>query len=334
MKIQAYAAYDVRKGLATYAYEPAPLGPLDVELEITHCGICHTDLHFIDNDWGFTSYPFIPGHEIVGTIRAKGELVDGARLGQRVGVGVMTGGCFQCEWCLTGQDHLCPQGQSSFDALSGGFADSIRLDSRFAIPIPGAITSAEAAPLFCGGITVFSPLLHHGVNAHTRLGIVSIGGLGHLALQYGRALGCQTTAFSTTPSKEAESLHFGATKFINLQDEEQMAAQTDTLDFILTTASADLPWAALINVLRPNGTLCLVGIPKHEVHFPAGPFIFKQKRVIGSIIGSRDIINRMLAFSARNGVRPQIERFPMHDVNTALDRLRAGQVRYRIVLER
>jgi alcohol/geraniol dehydrogenase (NADP+) len=334
MKIHAYAARGAQERLVPYEYEAHELGPLDVGIEITHCGICHSDLLLIDNDFGVSSYPAIPGHEIVGRVVAKGSLVTGLALGQRVGVGPQASGCFQCEACLSGQEQLCPQSGYSFGTHSGGFADHIQVDSRFAFPLPDALPSAEAAPLFCGGVTVFSPLWRYGVNAHTRLGVVSIGGLGHIALQFAWALGCPTTAFSTSPAKAEDARRLGATSFVHLHDEQQMAAQANSLDLILTTASTDLPWFSLINALRPNGVLCLLGAPASEIHFPILPFVWQQKQVVGSWIGSRAIMHKMLDFAARHQIHPQIECFPMGEVNAALDHLRAGKAHYRVVLTR
>jgi alcohol/geraniol dehydrogenase (NADP+) len=338
MTTHAYAAYDAHPRLAPFAlapfeYEPEALGPLDVEVAISHCGICHTDLHLIHNDLGFSTFPLVPGHEIVGTVVARGHGVDALAIGQRVGSGWQAGACFQCEWCLNGEENLCLQGQPTSVGRHGGYADRIRLDSRFVFPIPDAISSAEAAPLFCAGVTVFSPLVHYGVNAQTRLGVVGIGGLGHLALQYGRALGSSITAFSTTRSKEEEARLFGAHEFVDMSNEESMAATVNRFDFILATSSADLPWTALIHALRPNGTLCIVGVPENNVNFPAFPLFAGQKRVIGSAFGARDTISRMLTFSAEHNIHPQIECYPITQVNTALDRLQSGQARYRIVLQ-
>jgi uncharacterized zinc-type alcohol dehydrogenase-like protein len=331
--VHAYAAHDARMPLEAFQYEPPPLAAMDVEIAITHCGICHTDLHLIDNDFGITPYPLVPGHEIVGTISAIGAEVDLLQVGQRVGVGWQAGSCLGCEWCVGGDENLCVQAQPTCVGRPGGYANRIRLHSHFAFPIPDALESVHAAPLLCGGATVFSPLLNYNVGAHTRLGVVSIGGLGHLALQFGHAFGCPVTAFSTSPGKEEEARKFGADTFVNLHDAEAMQAQATSLDLIIATAPSDLPWDTLLSTLRPKGVLCIVGVPPSPVQVAFFPLILGDRKIVGSNTGSRAGITKMLDFAAQHGVQPQIERFPMSQVNQALDRLRSGQVRYRIVLE-
>ncbi|GAB2563879.1 NAD(P)-dependent alcohol dehydrogenase [Spirosoma areae] len=330
--ISAYAALEAGQPLMPYKYTPKTLSALDVEIKITHCGMCHTDLHLVNNDFGISAYPFVPGHEIVGVVSQVGVSVTDLSVGQRVGVGWLAGADFTCEQCQTGRDNLCVNGQPTCLGREGGYAQYIRVDSRMAFPIPDALASEYAGPLLCAGITVFAPLIRHHVSAATRLGVVGIGGLGHLALQYGRALGCQVTAFSSSPDKETEARQFGADRFVNTSAEGALAAAANSCDFLLSTVTADLPWAEYVNVLRPDGKLCLVGVPDADVKISALQLILGQKSLLSSIIGSRSEIRTMLDFSARHQIKPQIEVFPLAEVNIALRRIADNSVRYRAVL--
>jgi uncharacterized zinc-type alcohol dehydrogenase-like protein len=195
--IGAYAALGIGQPLQPYRYAPKELAPNDVEIAVTHCGMCHTDLHLANNDFGISAYPFVPGHEIVGHVSQLGSAARAVSLGQRVGVGWLAGACFACDQCDAGKDNICPSGQPTCVGHEGGYATHVRVDARFAFPIPEALPSETAAPLFCAGITVFAPLIRHATGK-SRVGVIGIGGLGHLALQYARALGCHVTAFSTS----------------------------------------------------------------------------------------------------------------------------------------
>jgi alcohol/geraniol dehydrogenase (NADP+) len=330
--VAAYAAITRGASLTPYRYAPKPLGPMDVEVQITHCGMCHTDLHLINDDAGISAYPLVPGHEIVGTVTGLGAAVSALTAGQRVGIGWLAGADLSCEQCTAGLDNLCANGQPTCLGREGGYATHVRVDSRFAFPIPDGLRSEHAAPLLCAGITVFAPLLRHGIGGNSRLGVIGIGGLGHLALQYGRALGCHVTAFSSSADKEEEARAFGADAFIDTSRNGALEQCVNTCDFILSTATADLPWAAYLNALRPGGQLCVVGVPNSEMQVNALQLIFGQKSVTSSIIGSRSEIRSMLEFSARHAIAPQVELFPMAEANTALARLRKNEVRYRAVL--
>lgn len=330
--IEAYAAKEVGAPLIPYSYVPKPLGPMEVEVKVSHCGMCHTDLHLINNDVGITSYPIVPGHEIVGTVSQLGELVTQLQLGDRVGIGWLAGADFSCDQCLSGNDNLCESSQPTCLAHEGGFATHVRADSRLAYPIPDGLPSEYAAPLLCAGITVFAPLIRHRVSGNVRLGVVGIGGLGHLALQFGRALGCHVTAFSTSADKEEEAKKFGANEFVNTAESGALAAKANSCDFIMCTATADLPWADYINALRPGGKLCILGVPESEISVSALALIFGQKSVISSIIGSRSEMKAMLEFAARHQIVPLIEQHKLPDVNFALSRVAKNEVRYRAVL--
>ena len=230
----------------------------DVDVKVSHCGICHSDVHLIDNDWGISHYPLVPGHEIVGTVAATGEAVEQLNIGERVGVGWQSGSCLRCEWCLNGYENLCRSKVLTCVRRHGGFADFVRTDSRFTFSIPESLGSAGAAPLLCAGVTVYAPMRRYGVRPHHHVGVIGIGGLGHLALQFAHAMGCEVTAFSTNPEKKDDAAAFGADHFVMSRDPSQMRNAAQTLDFILSTATAPLPWTAYVEALRPNGTLTIV----------------------------------------------------------------------------
>jgi uncharacterized zinc-type alcohol dehydrogenase-like protein len=332
-RVDAYAAREAGASLAPFDYEPAALEPHDVEIEITHCGICHSDLHLIDNDWLTSKYPLVPGHEVVGTVARKGAQVTHLEAGARVGVGWQCGSCLECEWCERGDENLCANIVETCVGRHGGFADRIIVDSRFAFAIPDTLSSEVAAPLLCGGITVYSPLREHA-RPDSRVGVIGIGGLGHLAIRFARAFGCEVTAFSSTAAKEDEARAHGAHHFVSSVDDAALKAQRESLDLIVSTVNIPLNWKRYVSALRPHGVLSFVGALAEPVSIHTGMLMAKNRSVTSSPIGGRSAMREMLDFAARHGVGAQVETLPMSDVNTALDRLRRNDVRYRFVLER
>ncbi len=332
MSVQGFAAKGPREKLVPFVYDLEPLGPHDVVVAITHCGICHSDIHLINNDWGITQFPIVPGHEIVGVVEEVGAEVTNLSVGSRVGIGWQCGACLDCEWCSGGNDHLCPESRATCVGRFGGFADTVIADSRYTFPIPNGMASENAAPLLCGGITVYSPLVQNNVRPHMKVGVIGIGGLGHLALQFANAFGCEVTAFSSSAAKEAEARVLGADHFISTADPEQFESAVGTQDFIIVTANVDLDWQAHVNLLRPRGHLCFVGAVPNPIQIHVMSLIVGGKSISGSPIGSRKTIAEMLEFAARHGIEAQVELMPMYQVNEAIDRIRANQARYRIVL--
>jgi uncharacterized zinc-type alcohol dehydrogenase-like protein len=274
----------------------------------------------------------VPGHEIVGVVQQLGAEVNNLVVGTRVGIGWQSGACLECEWCASGRDNLCPESQATCVGRYGGFADTVIADSRYVFPLPDGITSENAAPLFCAGITVYSPLSLNNIRPHMRVGVVGVGGLGHLALQFANAFGCEVTAFSSSPSKEPESRVFGADRFINSHDPGELEAAAGTQDFVIVTVNVDLDWQAYLNVLKPGGHLCFVGAVPSPMPIHAMALIAGGKSLSGSPIGGRKAIAEMLDFAARHGIEPQVEVMPIYQVNEAFERIRANQARYRIVL--
>src|SRR5947209_4726829 len=299
-QIQGLAAHAAGAELLPFRYEPGELGPQDVELEISHCPICHSDLHLITNEWGVSQYPFIPGHEVIGAVAAVGSGVRSLKLGQRVGLGWQSNSCGECEWCTRGMENLCPLSEATCVHRHGGYANRVRANLRFVFPIPEALQSENAAPLLCGGITVYNPLRAHGINPSSRVGVIGIGGLGHLAVQFARVFGAEVTAFSTSAAKEKEAREMGAHRFVNTRETRALKEVAGTLHFILTPANADQDWGVYIPALRPTGTLCFVGVPPSPVTLHAFPLISGIRAITGSPIGSPSCIREMLDVAARH----------------------------------
>jgi uncharacterized zinc-type alcohol dehydrogenase-like protein len=331
MGFRAYAARRARGRLAPFSYTPPRLGPHDVELRISHCGICHSDVHLVDGDWGVGRYPMVPGHEIVGTVAALGSQVARLAKRQRVGVGWQRGACLECEACVRGEENLCPDEVATCVEHHGGFAERIRVDARFAFPLPQAIASQHAAPLLCAGVTVYAPLRRHA-RPEMRVGIVGIGGLGHLALQFARAMGCEVTAFSASPDKEVEAHGFGAHRFVPTREPRALRAAAGTLDFVLSTVFTPLDLEPLLGTLRSNGVLCFVGVPDAPLRLDVGSMLGRQLGIATSAIGGRGAMREMLEFAARHGIVPKVELRPLAEANAALAEVRKGRARYRIVL--
>lgn len=329
--IHAFATDACRAELRPYDYEPATFGPYDIEIQITHCGVCHSDVHLIDDDWAISSYPLVPGHEIVGTVVMKSPLLQ-FEVGERVGVGWQRSSCMECDACIAGRDNDCPKAAPTCVGAFGGFADRIRIDGRFVMRIPTSIPSELAAPLLCAGVTVFSPLRRLDVRSTTRVGIIGIGGLGHLGLQFARSFGAHVTALSSSPEKEVEARSFGADDFIVTRDPDTMRSAAGSLDVLLNATHVDLDWGAYLDLLRPGGTLCFLGTPPSAVTIPPAA-LFACKTVTATLIGSRGTQREMLEHAARHQIRPKVELLPMSAINEAISRVRANKARYRIVLE-
>jgi uncharacterized zinc-type alcohol dehydrogenase-like protein len=331
-EIHGLATHAAGAQLLPYKYDAGDIDPYDVAVKITHCGVCHSDVHLIDNDWAMSKYPFIPGHEIVGTITEVGSAVRDRKAGERVGIGWQADSCGTCEWCRRGEEHLCPQSQPTCVGRNGGYADSIRVNSRFAIPVPESLESENIAPLLCGGITVYAPLRNHLARPSSRVGVVGIGGLGHLGLQFARAFGCEVTAFSTSKDKEAEASSLGAHNFVNTRDTGALKKVAASFDLILSTVSADQDFQGFVGALRPKGTLIVLGASPSALQIQPFSLIGGQKAVAGSPIGSPGDIHEMLDIAARHNVKAITERFAMKDANTAIAKVKKNQVRYRAVL--
>jgi len=334
MPIQALAALAKAAPLEPFSYEPGPLGEYEVEIAVSHCGLCHSDASMLRDEWGMSRYPLVPGHEAIGVVEKVGSAVRGLKPGARVGVGWQAHSCGVCPDCRHGDENFCAvDNKGTIVDGYGGFAEALRVDYRFAIPIPEGYDSAHAGPMMCGGVTVFTPMVDYSVRAGMRVGVIGIGGLGHMALQFARAMGCEVTAFSGSPAKAAEAKGFGAHHFVATREPCAYEGLSRQYDFILNTVSGDIDWAQYIALLKPRGHLVTVGVPENDIRIPAFPLILAQARVGGSPIGSPDAIRRMFDFARTFGIAPKIERMPMSEANAAIARLDANQARYRIVLQ-
>jgi len=331
-EIRGLAAHAAGAQLLSYKYSVGELGPHEVEVKITHCGVCHSDIHLINNDWGLSKYPFIPGHEIVGTVTGVGSEVTDRTLGERVGIGWQADSCGICEWCRQGDEHLCAKAQPTCVGRNGGYADAIRVNAKFAIPVPEGLESENVAPLLCAGITVYSPLRNWLARPSSHVGVVGIGGLGHLGLQFARAFGCEVTAFSTSKDKEAEARELGAHNFVNTRENGELKKAAGSLDLILSTVSADQDFQSFVSLLRPKGTLVVLGASPSPMQIAAFSLIGGQKAIAGSPSGSPRDLHEMLGVAARHKVKAITEKFAMKDANKAVEKVKKNQVRYRAVL--
>jgi alcohol/geraniol dehydrogenase (NADP+) len=327
--------YAVRKPggtVHTIETDLAPLGPREVDVRVTHCGVCNTDVSLVDDAYGISRYPLVAGHEAVGTVVAVGHEVEPGALtvGQRVGVGAVAGSCQACEWCLSGRQNLCPRKDvTAMRGDGGGFASVVRAgDWRHVQPIPDALDPAAAAPLLCAGATVFPPLLRHGVRPVDRVAVVGVGGLGHLAIQFAAAWGCHVTAISSSEDKAADARRFGAHDVLVGDD-----PAPGSFDFVLSTAPADLPWDTYTAALRPGGTLCFVGVPHNPLSLSPLALLTGERKVAAGNVGTPSEQRAMLEFAARHGIAAQVETYPVARIDAALDRVRQGAARYRVVLE-
>ena len=333
LTFQAYASLKVGEKLQTWQYEPQALGPNDVEVAITHNGLCHTDIHMRDNDWDVSSFPLVAGHEVIGNVTQIGPDVTSIQVGDRVGCGWIRNSCRSCDACLRGEENVCRQGYTGLIVGNhGGFADKLRISADFAYKIPDALDSVSAAPLLCAGITVYTPLRTYIKYPGTKVGVVGIGGLGHLAVKFARAMGAEVTAFSTSPNKEAEAKEFGAHHFCNWNNPVEIEAASASLDLMISTVSSEIDWEKAFGLLGNNGILCLLGLPVSTLNIPLLSLVFGQKSVVGSVVGGRSFMKEMLEFAAVHQIKPMTQTMPLSQVNEAMDKVAANQARYRIVL--
>jgi uncharacterized zinc-type alcohol dehydrogenase-like protein len=333
MTIKGWAATAANRPLEPFEYDPGPLADDDVEVAVEYCGVCHSDASVMNNEWGFTSYPVIPGHEVIGKVVALGSNAKGLKIGQRVGIGWASGSCMHCEQCVSGDGNLCPEGKATIVGRHGGFADRVRVQWLWAVPIPDGLSAADAGPLMCGGVTVFTPFRAFDIRPTDRVGVVGIGGLGHLALKFAKAWGCEVTAFTSSDSKAGEARGFGAHNVVNSRNEDAIRKAAGTLDLLIVTVNVPLDWNALLGTLRPKGRLHVVGAILEPIPVHAFDLITTQRSVSGSPNGAPATTAAMLNFAARHDILPQTEHFPIAKVNDAIQHLLDGKARYRIVLD-
>lgn len=332
-KFHGWAATRSGAALTEIEFDPGEFKPGQVQVKVESCGICHSDLSMLENEWGFSSYPLVPGHEVIGIVEEIGGQAKGVSVGDRVGLGWFSGSCLACQPCLSGRHQLCASAEGIIVGRHGGFADRVRANWEWAVKLPATLDPASAGPLFCGGITVFSPIVDFGVKPTDRVGVVGIGGLGHLALQFLNKWGCEVTAFTSSESKAEEAKSLGAHHVVGTRDKDALKKLAATFDFILVTANVTLDWDLFIAALAPDGRLHFVGAVLEPVPVAAFSLIGARKSISGSPLGSPATVSTMLDFCARHQIAPVTETFAMQDVNAALDHLRTGKARHRIVLK-
>ena len=344
MTVKAWGAHAADKPIVALDIQRRAPGPRDVQIEIAYCGICHSDLHTVRSEWPGTLYPCVPGHEIVGHVSAVGGEVTGFKVGDTVGVGCMVGSCQHCAACEEGLEQYCEQGMvgtyngPTADAPGhtlGGYSQRIVVDEKFVLRVRHPHDQlAAVAPLLCAGITTYSPLRHWNVGPGKKVGIVGIGGLGHMGIKIAHAMGARVVAFTTSESKRQEAHDLGADEVVISRDAEQMKAQRNSFDFILDTVAASHDLDAFSGLLKRDGTLCLVGVPEHAHPSPSvANLIFKRRAIAGSLIGGIAETQEMLDFCAEHGIVASIEMVRADQIETAYERMLKSDVKYRFVID-
>ena len=339
--VRGYAARAAGQPLEPFDYQAPELGNHEIRVSVTHCGVCFTDIHAIDNHFGVFSFPLMPGHEIVGRVAETGEAVSGLKVGDLVCIGWQGRSCGECEWCLEREEHLCQDiAQCGTWTPYGGFSSAVVVDGRFAYPLPAGMAPEAAAVLMCAGIAVYPPLRRYVTGPSYRVGIVGIGGLGHLAIQFAHALGGEVTALSSSPEKEEEARAFGADHFLVSTDRDAMELVEYGFDLLLCTAHGGIDWATLLMALKKNGRLVLVAFSPVHLGVAGGDgasgavvdLVSHQLSITGSFLGNRADTQGMLAFAQEHVITPRIESMAMSQVNEAILRVRQNRARYRVVL--
>lgn len=338
---RGYAARSAKEGLAPYEFQRRALGERDVLIDIQFCGICHSDIHTVRGEWGDAHYPLVPGHEIIGKVSQVGPAVRRFNPGDIVGVGCFVGSCRTCGACGDGLEQYCEKGfiatYNSKDkdgtVTQGGYSNHIVVDEDFVLGIPSGLNPAAAAPLLCAGITTYSPLRHWKVGKGQKVGVVGLGGLGHMALKFAHSFGAHTVQFTTSPHKVQDAKKLGADEVILSTDPGQMQTHAGTFDFILDTVSAQHDLNVLVGMLKRDGHLVLVGAPPEPPQiFPFG-LIFKRRSIAGSLVGGIRETQEMLDYCAAHGIHADVEVIPVQQVNEAYERTIRSDVKYRFVID-
>ena len=339
---KGYAAQDATTPLAPFNFERRIPGPHDVEIDILHCGVCHTDIHLSRNDWGLSRYPMVPGHEILGKVKSVGAHVKKFKVGDTVGVGCMVDSCRECEFCNEGLEQYCQQGaiftyswleKDGKTLTQGGYSNKIVVDEHFVLKVSDKLSPAHVAPLLCAGITTYSPLRKWKVGKGHKIGIVGLGGLGHMAVKFAVSFGAEVTVLSTSPGKKADSQKLGAHKFVVTTDEEQVNSVANSFHFILDTLSANHDYNKYVTMLRADGTLICVGLPTEPINLPSFNIVFTRKCIAGSLIGGIAETQEMLDYCAAHNIVSEIESIPIQKINEAYDRMLKSDVKYRFVID-
>ncbi|KAI8582820.1 hypothetical protein K450DRAFT_224971 [Umbelopsis ramanniana AG] len=339
--LQPYVKGNKDTELKVHTFESRPLESDDVEVEVAACGICGTDIHQLTNGWNRANFPLIPGHEFIGHIVAVGDKVSLLKIGDRVGVSPVAASCGTCKECTSAFGQLCANRTPTYNGVHkgyktyGGYANKVRVQESWAIKVPDNISSEEGAPLLCAGITTYLPFKHHNLGPQQRVGILGIGGLGHLAIQWARARGCkEVVVISSSSNKKEEAIKLGATQFV-LNSSEELAKRSKSLDALLVCGSGpSTNWAQLLDLLDDHGKLILLDLPEQPIAIPPGALVYRHLSMVGSFVGSNVDLAEMLAFASETGVRPWVEKVgnSCEEVNNGIKQLMSGKARYRVVI--
>jgi uncharacterized zinc-type alcohol dehydrogenase-like protein len=337
----AYAAQSARAPLAPFQIERREPGAHEVLIDILYCGVCHSDIHQARDEWGGAIFPMVPGHEIVGRVSKAGSAVTRFKAGDAVGVGCFVDSCRECPSCRKGEEQYCDGGMvSTYNGRErdgsptyGGYSTRITVDEKYVLRIPDSLPLDRAAPLLCAGITTYSPLRHYGLKAGDKLAVVGLGGLGHMGVKLGKAMGAEVTVLSTSPSKRDDALRLGAAHFAATSDKNTFTQLAGKFDFILDTVSAPHDYNAYLNLLKVDGTMILVGAPEAPTPLAAFPLIMRRRKLGGSLIGGIRETQEMLDFCAKHNVASDIELIPIQKINEAYGRMLKNDVRYRFVID-
>lgn len=341
LSTKGYAALTTGAALQPFSFQRHDVGSEDVLIRISHCGICHTDIHQVRNEWGGSVFPMVPGHEIVGTVTQVGTAVKKFRVNDRVGVGCFVDSCRTCNACCEGREQYCETGMiltyggrdMNGEITQGGYSTQIVVNENYVMNIPQALSPAGAAPLLCAGVTVYSPLRHWGVGKDHKLGVVGLGGLGHMAVKIAKAFGAEVTVLSTSERKREDAFKVGAANFALTSDPKTFTKLQRYFHYILDTVSAPHDYNAYLNLLKTDGTMILVGVPDRPTPLAAFPLIFNRRRIAGSVIGGIRETQQMLNFCASCKIESDVEVIPIQQVNEAYERVLKGDVRFRFVID-
>lgn len=331
---KAYAAQSAGQPLVAVERELPELKQDQVVIDVKYCGVCHSDISMLENEWGLTQFPLVPGHEVFGVISSVGKNVHNLKIGQEVGLGWNSDYCHTCSSCMGGDHNLCDSAEITMLGRDGGFAEKVVANASAVMPIPASLDPQSVGPLLCAGITVFNPLVQFDIKPTDKVAVIGIGGLGHLAIQFMKAWGCEVTAFTSSEEKKKEAMEFGASDTINSRDPEDIAKAANRFDYIISTVSAKLDWNLYLSTLKAKGRLHFVGATTEPLDISVMPMIFGQKIISASPVGSPANIEKMLEFAAHHDIKPAIELFKFDDINDAIERVKSGKARYRVVLER
>jgi alcohol dehydrogenase (NADP+) len=339
---KAYAAMSVGENLVPWNFSRRNPRPHDVLVEISYCGICHTDIHFVRNDFGMSVYPLVPGHEIVGKVTQVGEHVQKFKVGDTVGIGCLVDSCRECENCKEDLEQYCLNGATYTYSIPdkhgdgvtyGGYSNQIVCDENFVLKVSDKLPLDKVAPLLCAGITTYSPLRYWKVRAGQKVAVVGLGGLGHMGVKFAVAFGADVTVLSTSPSKESDAKRLGAHQFVNTKDEEQVKAVAGKFDFILDTVAADHDYNLYLAMLKTRGTMVCVGLPSTPSPVAAFNLVFFARNLAGSLIGGLAETQEMLDYCAANNITADVELIHIKEVNKAFDRIEKSDVKYRFVID-